>query len=405
MRDTFWSGHNFVTVNGYDSGISANQVKLGQIAIPGSHDSTTYTVGDLAPICQSQNWIVENFAGGMTERWSRTQHYDLYRQATLGVRSFDLRIYYDGSSIRTCHTLDAASLDEAIRGDGGLDRFAREEPLEPMILNLSHYKAPDGEGETKWREGLDNLIGYLQANVCPRAVSPVRREKDRSTGREREIAVNPANLELKTIAEQQKNYVVLADDENGLYRYLEGHGLKECVFHTNAFMTGGYAGIRDVRVGGETVSTNLWLALVRAYAHELRDPAVKAREATQQVLIEAMEQRSADKLHETTYVWAYDEKFDDGEFAAFLIKQKYGDSLIQMTEKGVVTWNSFFVNTGEVEVGLLEHGAGFIQRLDEAARNANTNVNIVNMDAIGDTALTRDGFILPVLALNTRMVW
>ena len=157
--------------------------------------------------------------------------------------------------------------------------------------------------------------------------------------------------------------------------------------------------------GGGWASTNLWLALVRAFVHELRDPAALAREATQQVLIDAMSDRTPAKLHETSYIWVVGPPNKDGNDATLIVKQKYDDDLLQMTEKGVVKWNSFFVRSGEVEVGLLEHGADFIRRLDQRARELGTNVNIVNMDAVGDTPLTSNGFIRPLLELNARMVW
>lgn len=400
MYDTYWGTSTFATANGHDSGIRSFQIELGQIAIPGSHDSTTYKVGDFADVCGDPGLFAKNFGKGMAERWARTQHYDLYTQATLGIRSFDLRIYYDGSSIRTCHTLDAASLDEAIRGDGGLNRFVKEQPLEPVILNLSHYKAPEGKSS----EGLDNLVNYLRDNVCDKAMPATRTPRGSAT----EIAVNPARLQLVQIAEAAKNYIVLVDRESGVYDYLADHGLKSCVFPTGDFVSGGYAGIQDVDLGnGVVASTNLWTALARSINGTDRLLAVRAREATQLVLIDAMKNRTRDKLHETSYIWAYDKTSDDGfgDADAVWIKQRYDDDLLQMTEKGVVEWNSYYIFSGEVEVGLLEQGADFIGRLDERAQALKTNVNIVNMDAIGNTWLTRDGFIRPVLALNTRMVW
>ena len=123
------------------------------------------------------------------------------------------------------------------------------------------------------------------------------------------------------------------------------------------------------------------------------------------MLLDGLSQRTTDKLHETSYIWVVTPPKDDGDLATVVIKQKYGDNLLQMTEKGVVTWNSFFVKSGEVEVGLLEHGADFIRRLDDRARELGTNVNIVNMDAVGDTPLTSNGFIRPLLELNARMIW
>jgi hypothetical protein len=283
----FWQ-HDFATASGGDSNISASQIALRQIAIPGSHDSTTYQMGKFTDVCQSSAFYQWWFASSMNKR----------------------------------------------------------------------------------------------------------------------VPVNPARLELKTIGAANKNYVLLADDDNGLYRYLSTRGLGDCVFHTNDFVTGGYAGLATVTLDdGTTANTNLWRALIAAYDKENSSYTADARRATEKRLIDGMSGARVDKLHETTDVWAYDQSDGVTDGDLFTLKQRYDDGLIQMSEKEVIHCSAGHLTNGPVEVGLLLHGADFIRRLDEKARALHTNVNIVNMDAIGSTPLSRNGFIGPLMTLNTRMVY
>jgi hypothetical protein len=422
-----------------DSGISGGEVTLGQLAIPGSHDSTTYQLNGWASACHTPPGIQKLLGEDMSRRWAQTQHYSLYQQATLGIRDFDLRIYYDGKSIRTCHMLDAASLADAITGSEGLNRFVKEHPSEPIILNLSHFKVEGAEGSAQWSQGIATLARFLHTNVCPLAL-----EKQDQHGLPGEPEYwtlrDPSETTLATFWDEHRNYVVFADNENGLYGELLRNGLFNCVFDSNDDMTGGYAGSNTtVRVGGQDMNTNLWAALIDAYRNNDAFAVVRAREATQQVLINDMATRQKSKLHLTTYIWAYetDQAIDPSAFLDLLggnggweaAKRSWSSivnadsfkillnnyrnvGLIQATEEGSVRWISSWTpgaregNGGtQVQVGLLEHGAGFIRRLDERARKLSTNVNIVEMDAVGATHLTRDGFINPMMALNLRMVW
>lgn len=79
----------------------ASDVRLGQLAIPGSHDSTADKMGGFADECENPSFFQRNFGEGLTRRFARTQQHDLYTQADLGVRSFDIRPYYNGHELRT----------------------------------------------------------------------------------------------------------------------------------------------------------------------------------------------------------------------------------------------------------------------------------------------------------------
>ncbi len=430
-RPESWVGdiylrHNFATASGHDSGMPASSVTLGQIAIPGSHDSAAYRTGDFAGPCNDLSDLAKKFGKPMTERWAKTQHHDLYEQAMLGVRSFDLRPYYDGSIIRTCHTLDTATLDQAIGGHSGLNRFIAEHPEEPVILNLSHYMTVGAKNSDEWRRGLDNLIDYLKNNVCDHALGTTLKAR----GPGGLWTTVPALMTVGEMNRLKRNYVVMADDGNDLYHYLSTHGLDRCVFKAASNSSNAYAfPDRSENVAGRTVSLNLWDALLRAYVFGDqaigRSAVLATRSALQQFLIRSIAGRGKAKLHDTNYIWSYETpnigKVKDifpsvpfvgdedlGPFAVLVLKQKYDDGLIQMTDRTSVDWTSNWpvpFSRGSVAVGLFDGGADFVQRLDQAARDAGTNVNVVSMDAIGTSPGTRSGFIDPLMALNTRMVW
>ncbi|MEP6625744.1 MAG: hypothetical protein ABJC79_14950, partial [Acidimicrobiia bacterium] len=387
--------HDFATAAGHDSGIPASQVKLGQIAMPGTHDSAAYVTGDFAGPCNDFGTVQQIFGKGMTERWAKTQHHDLYEQAKLGVRSFDLRPYYDGSIIRTCHTLDTATLDQAIGGASGLNRFRKEQPLEPIILNLSHYKTVGAENGDEWGRGLDNFVDYLKNNVCGHAFPTKIKWSSSATTISKVV---PAQIEIGDMSKLGRTYVVTADTDNGLYEYLVTHGLDNCVFKASASSQTAWAS-PDHRenVNGRAVSLNLWDALFRGYALGVsgsneeraigRGAAIETRAALQQFLIGHVKDPPNDRLHDSNYIWSYDTpnvgKVKDsypwlpfigdtnlGDVAVLAIKQKYDVGLVEMTDRTSVDWSSWVppIGSGSVAVGLFDGGADFIKRLDDAAR-------------------------------------
>lgn len=126
MKDLFGQEGGTITVGtGQEKETKpASSVQLGDLAIPGSHDSTADVMGGFAEECEQAGWFQRNFGKGLTQRWACTQHHDLYTQAKLGVRSFDIRPYYDGTLMRSCHTLDAGLLRPAF---DDLNRFVAEQ--------------------------------------------------------------------------------------------------------------------------------------------------------------------------------------------------------------------------------------------------------------------------------------
>lgn len=413
-----WMGDLFSDTNrirfGIGSSTAASNVKLGQLAIPGSHDSGAYFVRDPAPECGGG--FLNDLTPGTSKRWARTQHYDLYTQAELGVRSFDIRPYWDGHELRTCHTLDAASLDDVFTstktGHKGLNKFATEHPQEAMIINLSHFHTGANNGTGLWHKAMQELTAYLRKNVCKKADNPKL-----TNG----IA---GDVTLRGLRSREKNYVVLADNDYDLYDYLIEYGLSDCVFSTEKNISGGYAGEKESvpYAPGRHSSTNLWQGLsdediCNGWAPfktcdpgEGSEDGPTVRRATEHVLINKIKKRADDgkSLHETSYIWAYGIFGEFGNTDMRYIVGMDDASLILATEKKempayeTLRWNGV-VKTTYLQAGLLPYAEDFISRLDVAAKSSGRGVNIVNMDAIGKSKATDEQFITPLMKINTTL--
>jgi len=421
MGDLFSTG----TITGPDGKQEdARSVSLQQLAIPGSHDSGAYTTGDWAPECQETNVFQRFFGEGTTRRWARTQHHDTYTQAKLGIRSFDIRPYWDGRTLRTCHTLQTASLRDVFEGtatgESGLAKFVKENPKEVVIVNLSHWYTEKDENKEKYNEGISALVQFMRKNVCTRAVRPSTTQ-------------TPGDIELGDAWARKKNYVVLADESNGLYEQLASR-LPDCVFNTKYFVSGGYPGEHDsVSYGnGDKSSTNLWRGMLDenvcenhrfvnkhcTYGRGGRENADTVRHASEQILLDQFK-GTRRGLHETSYIWVYGtfarvKNFPDMVDFPLIMDEA---NLIAATEEKVMTVHDvWYLPADRVRAGLYPYAADFIKRLESKADRRpwfnydterwepGTGVNIVNMDAVGRSPGTRDGLINPMMGINHTLL-
>jgi len=394
----------------------ASSVELGQLAIPGSHDSAADNMGDFADECQDASFFQRNFGKKMTKSYARTQHHDLYTQAKLGVRSFDIRPYYDGNELRTCHTLDAGSFRSMFEGQGGLERFLGEHPKEVAIVNISHFRPirpKDDEDDPKnYRvrhdRGIEAMANYLHDNVCPRAMDP-------------SVVPDAGSISLQAMWKQDKDYVVVADNDQDLYRKLKAElGKDNCLYNSHDQISGGYAGERKrVSYGdGNYSSTNLWWGMFDEvfcernpfkdcdYGRDGYETADTVRRATEKTLLDQFREGHK-SLHETSYIWAYGNFAGFGNFEAAKFRLNLNDSsLIGATEeKQLIVDEGVFKDT-KVRAGLLPYAEEFIKRLEAASdrKNMDVGVGIVNMDAVGRSDLTFKEFIRPLLRIDRALL-
>ncbi|XP_065064309.1 PI-PLC X domain-containing protein 3-like [Rhopilema esculentum] len=125
---------------------------LRGIAIPGSHDSASYSLNstnDLAPDIPKKVLNVMNLSRGYKGaeqylrseiyRWSITQRLDITQQLELGIRYFDLRVFYKEGEDRlyTYHGLIGAPIEEILLQ---MANFLDNYPREVLLLDFNHLE-------------------------------------------------------------------------------------------------------------------------------------------------------------------------------------------------------------------------------------------------------------------------
>ncbi len=390
MGQIFGSGGN-IKLN--DVILPAGQVALGDLAIPGSHDSGTYETNGSASACGSSSWqyifgaLSSITYRGIVAKWAKAQQENVFDQLNAGVRSLDIRPYYqkgDGQ-LYTCHTLKTASFDSIFRNSGtSTGSFIQKHPKEVIFLKLSHFEYPDGHS----KEAYDAFANYLNKNICPKAYSPIKGELE-----------NPGRVQLQQMWDSNKNYVVGAGDtgdsvQNSMYSELTKRGVN-CLFQTNnaAHLSGGYpANIADQYPRSTQpderdkalLSVNLWYG-------EIKNTVTDIRHNSENFLMSDLVKTRG--LHETSYIWYYDQDKGMSTGQVTDILAVAGNTLLNVTDRPVNYWAT----------GLYPYAADFIYRLHAQARKSGANVNIVNMDSIGRGRITQDSFIAPLMNINLQL--
>ncbi len=129
---------------------------LSRTAIPGAHDSGTFTLEPTAFDTQA-NSDCTNYSPAfasvpsLVTRWSQTQSLDLTQQLDAGIRYLDLRIAYTGDPTtgwRIVHT--QFSSDPLATDLGAIASWARAHPTEVVLADVQHLcydNAPDRSAE------------------------------------------------------------------------------------------------------------------------------------------------------------------------------------------------------------------------------------------------------------------
>jgi hypothetical protein len=412
-----WMGDLFGTGHLAASGLPAPDVTLRQLAIPGTHDSGAYFTGHYVSECNGGNpgFAQQYLDSGVSEQWARTQHHDLFGQADLGARAFDIRPYWDGQSLGTCHARKTASLDDVFTnttpGHTGLNKFVADHPKEVMLINISHFAAGSSD-QPKYKYGVYKLGLFLRDNVCPHALTL-------SEAAYRNQGGSPGGVTLATMWKYGKNYVIIANESTSFFHQIVKWA-PNCVFPGGS-ISGGYPGENTaVKLSdGKTSTTNYWRAMFDEAKCSLRlwnpcqfgngefDSAQTVREASEQVLINQIkEPRKA--LHETTYIWAYGDWAGVGNSELAALPFAFSrSSLIAATEdREMIIKHLFPLPALKVKAGLFPDAKNFIARLQTAAlsNGKGLGVNIVSMDALGNGNGTNTEFIAPMMEINKGLL-
>jgi len=145
-------------------------VPINCLAIPGSHDTFSYTVkatNDIAPgvdnIVKDLAKLFGHSAKKIIYNWSVTQHLDIYEQLCHGIRYIDVRISYCAKtdSFRFVHGLYGACIDDEF---DKINRFLAENPKEIILMDINHLYEMDDERHAILLTKLESLF---ERKMCP----------------------------------------------------------------------------------------------------------------------------------------------------------------------------------------------------------------------------------------------
>ncbi len=130
---------------------------LGEIALPGTHDSGAYTLGDRrSPDRTTAEWLIGG-AWNITKPWAITQRLDIKSQLEGGVRWLDMRTAWDGDDFYFYHALMGPKTRDMLRQV----RAFIDEPGHDRELIVLEFCNWQGLGSTTpsgvWKK-LSNLI-------------------------------------------------------------------------------------------------------------------------------------------------------------------------------------------------------------------------------------------------------
>ncbi|XP_057315112.1 PI-PLC X domain-containing protein 3-like [Hydractinia symbiolongicarpus] len=157
--------------------LQLQNIKLTHLAIPGSHDSGSYS---LQPehinlldkdkftryFQMALNGSKKSSMGNLIYRWSKTQDLNITSQLNLGVRYLDLRIAVDAS--KNCyivHRLVGTSLDSILTQ---VKRFLLKHPKEIILLDFNHvYFDPSISKQAAQDTIMKSVVMTLDSRLCP----------------------------------------------------------------------------------------------------------------------------------------------------------------------------------------------------------------------------------------------
>ena len=124
------------------------KTRVVDLVLPGTHDSGSYAITPSSPPAPGAPDAYAK-VGDLASAWSKTQDQNLEEQLRGGVRYLDLRVAHFEDRLVLVHGLVSCDLNEAL---AGVRRFARDEPREPVVLDL---QAMPGESA---HDELDELL-------------------------------------------------------------------------------------------------------------------------------------------------------------------------------------------------------------------------------------------------------
>jgi|GEM_PF-6577978 len=127
-----WMGQNNDTIG---------DIPLNLLAIPGSHDSGTYTINILSKLTpDNPTSLLSHFAPNVGTAWSRSQGLDFLGQLNAGIRYFDIRALYlhQENTYITCHGFEGAGISDLFNDINTFYAQGEAYQKEIILLDMNH---------------------------------------------------------------------------------------------------------------------------------------------------------------------------------------------------------------------------------------------------------------------------
>jgi hypothetical protein len=143
-----WMTRNFAILRGKT---------LAEIALPGTHDSGAYVLGDRkSPDRSTAEWLA-GLSMNITKPWAITQRLDIRDQLEGGIRWLDMRTAFDGNDFYFYHALLGPKTRDMLRQIRAfLDEPGHEHEL--IVLEFCNWQGFTGESRDQPWERLGKMI-------------------------------------------------------------------------------------------------------------------------------------------------------------------------------------------------------------------------------------------------------
>jgi len=154
-------------------------IPINQVMIPGTHDSGTHAINEnskFSPDCEQTILDVYAVAKDLglgkivkqqVAKWAISHPHGIAQQLRLGIRYFDLRIWWDGSDLWIVHSLTSVKLTRVI---ADISSFATAHPKEVIFLDFNHFY-PDNL-ENSGREAFVTALSSISSCLVDPTLGP-----------------------------------------------------------------------------------------------------------------------------------------------------------------------------------------------------------------------------------------
>ncbi|XP_052781240.1 PI-PLC X domain-containing protein 2-like [Mya arenaria] len=145
--------------------VALHDTPISELAIPGSHNSFSYSLdpkSEIGPDADSAVRLLGGIGAAIIYKWSVTQDCSFRDQLVAGVRYFDLRVAPRRTTgkFHFLHTLFGISVEDGVRE---IFEFLREHDKEVVILDFNHFYDMSDEKHT---ELIQKLIDICGEKIC-----------------------------------------------------------------------------------------------------------------------------------------------------------------------------------------------------------------------------------------------